>query len=85
MHSWSRDDVAESITSYVGSGIDDDISMFKGIIQFISEDYEQSVENMTVFLEKNPTNLAPLQLTFSIVARDSSFHSKRVGRQPLPR
>jgi len=65
------DDVAESITSYVGSGIDDDISMFKGIVQYKAENYVESVESMRLFLEKNPNN----QLDMMSILGESQIRS----------
>ena len=49
-------EVAISFANYVGSGTDDTMAMLRGIVQFKSEDYEKSADNLKIYLQNNPIN-----------------------------
>ncbi|RLA05133.1 MAG: hypothetical protein DRQ47_01970 [Gammaproteobacteria bacterium] len=50
------DNVAKSLSNFIGSGIDDEISMFRGVVYYKSGNYQQSVESLGQFLKSNPTD-----------------------------
>jgi tetratricopeptide (TPR) repeat protein len=47
-------EVEESFSNYVGEGISDYVSMFRGIIHFKGKNYEESTKHMALFLENHP-------------------------------
>lgn len=65
------DKVAELYTTFVGSGIDDRISMLKGIVLYRGEEYKKASESMAAFIEKNPTD----EVDMMFILADSLFKS----------
>ena len=67
-------EVAVSIANYVGSGTDDTMAMLRGIVQFKSEDYEKSAENLKIYLQNNPIN----QTEMMALMGESLLRSKQI-------
>ncbi|MFT5522062.1 MAG: tetratricopeptide (TPR) repeat protein [Enterobacterales bacterium] len=65
------DNVSDLFKTFVGSGIDAQISMFKGITFYLAKDYQKASENMAAYIEKNPLD----DINMMFILADSLFES----------
>ncbi|MFT5451199.1 MAG: tetratricopeptide (TPR) repeat protein [Enterobacterales bacterium] len=69
------DNVSELYKTFVGSGIDDQISMFKGIVFYRGKEYKKAAESMAVYIEENPLD----EVDMMFILADSLFESGQLS------
>ena len=69
------DKVSVLYKTFLGSGIDDEISMFKGIAFYRGKEYKKAAENMAAYIEKNPID----EVDMLFILADSLFESEQLS------